>query len=97
MSSNSTTGEAGQNPAGGEDPLEDSEVREQLEELPPSAKLVVRVLADEGALPQSRLADETLLPTRTLRYALNRLTEADIIDSRYYLRDARKRLYFLDS
>lgn len=97
MSSNSPSNEAGQTPPGGEGPLADSEVREQLEELPPSAKLVVRVLADEGALPQGRLADETLLPTRTLRYALNRLTEAEIIDSRYYLRDARKRVYFLDS
>lgn len=79
-------------------PVEDltqSEYRERLRELPPSAKLVAKVLEIDAPLSQGQLAEETLLPDRTVRYALNRLEDTDIIDSRYSFRDARKRVYFL--
>jgi DNA-binding MarR family transcriptional regulator len=75
---------------------EDEEFRERLRELPPSAKLVAKVLETEAPLSQGQLAEESLLPDRTVRYALNRLDEADLVDSRYSFQDARKQVYYLD-
>lgn len=70
--------------------------QEALFDLPPSAKLVVKVLEYNGTLTQGQLAEETLLPARTVRYALTRLEEKGIIDSRFSFSDARKRLYMLN-
>lgn len=80
---------------GGEVGFEDAEFRERLRELPPSAKLVAKVLETSEPLSQGELAEESLLPDRTVRYALNRLEEAGLTDSRYSFRDARKQVYFL--
>ncbi|WP_313691106.1 winged helix-turn-helix domain-containing protein [Halorarum halobium] len=68
---------------------------EAVEELPPSAKLVAKVLEYEDTLTQSQLAEETLLPPRTVRYALSRLEDAGVVESRFSFSDARKRLYTL--
>ena len=67
-----------------------------LRELPPSAKLVLKVLQYNDALTQNQIAEETLLPPRTVRYALTRLEEIDAVDSRFSFADARKRLYSLE-
>ena len=77
------------------DPFAEQEFRETLKELPPSAKLVAKVLQSDEPLSQGRLVDESLLPDRTVRYALNRLEECDLVDSRYSFSDARKQVYFL--
>jgi len=66
-----------------------------LRDLPPSAKLVYKVLEYEDTLSQGQLAEETLLPPRTVRYALTRLEEAGAVESRFSFSDARKRLYTL--
>lgn len=66
-----------------------------VRDLPPSAKLVAKVLDYHGTLTQSELAEETLLPPRTVRYALSRLEEEEVVDSRFSFSDARKRLYSL--
>jgi len=76
-------------------PFAQEEFRERLRELPPSAKLVAKVLEDDAPLSQGQLAETSLLPDRTVRYALNRLEESDLIDSRYSFTDARKQVYFL--
>ncbi|GAD51349.1 hypothetical protein MBEHAL_0109 [Halarchaeum acidiphilum MH1-52-1] len=73
----------------------DEDTVERLRDLPPSAKLVAKVLEYEGTLTQSELAEETLLPARTVRYALNRLDEEGVVDSRFSFTDARKRIYAL--
>ena len=65
-------------------------------DLPPSAKLVAKALEYNDQLTQSQLADETLLPPRTVRYALSRLEDVDVVDSRFSFADARKRVYTLD-
>lgn len=75
--------------------LTDSEYRDRLRELPPSAKLVAKVLETDAPLSQGDLAEESLLPDRTVRYALNRLDEEEIVDSRYSFQDARKQVYYL--
>jgi len=66
-----------------------------VRDLPPSAKLVAKVLEYNDTLTQSELAEETLLPPRTVRYALSRLEDAEVVDSRFSFSDARKRLYSL--
>lgn len=66
-----------------------------LEDLPPSAKLVYTVLENEGHLTQTQLADETMLATRTVRTALDKLKTADLVEERAYPADARKNLYAL--
>ncbi|PSP76975.1 ArsR family transcriptional regulator [Halobacteriales archaeon QS_1_68_20] len=65
-------------------------------DLPPSAKLVAKVLEYNDTLSQSELAEKTLLPSRTVRYALTRLEEEGVVESRFSFSDARKRLYTLD-
>ncbi|WP_132061477.1 MarR family transcriptional regulator [Halorussus amylolyticus] len=69
---------------------------EAIRDLPPSAKLVAKVLEYNDTLTQSQIADESLLPDRTVRYALNRLDEEGLVDSRFSFSDARKRLYSLN-
>lgn len=79
----------------GEETLSEDEYRDRLRELPPSAKLVAKVLETDSPLSQGQLAEESLLPDRTVRYALNRLEDVDLIGSRYSFRDARKQVYYL--
>ncbi|WP_255150716.1 MarR family transcriptional regulator [Halorarius halobius] len=78
-----------------ENPMTDPEFRDRLRELPPSAKLVAKVLEGSSPLSQGQLADESLLPDRTVRYALNRLEEEELVGSRYSFHDARKQVYYL--
>jgi len=66
-----------------------------VRDLPPSAKLVAKVLEYNESLTQTQLSEETLLPARTVRYALGRLEEVDVVDSHFSFTDARKRLYTL--
>lgn len=68
---------------------------EAIRELPPSAKLVAKVLEYNETLTQGELVEETRLPARTVRYALGRLEEAQVVDARFSFSDARKRLYTL--
>ena len=76
--------------------LTDETATEAVQDLPPSAKLVAKVLEYNDTLTQSQIAEESLLPDRTVRYALNRLDEEGIVNSRFSFSDARKRLYTLD-
>ncbi len=68
---------------------------EAVADLPPSAKLVAKVLEYNDRLTQSQLAEETMLPPRTVRYAITRLEDVDAVDSRFSFTDARKRVYTL--
>lgn len=79
----------------GVSPFNDAEVRDRLRDLPPSAKLIAKVLEDTEPLSQGDLAEASLLPDRTVRYALNRLEDAHLVDARYSFRDARKQVYYL--
>jgi DNA-binding MarR family transcriptional regulator len=79
-----------------DDVLSDTEYRDRLRELPPSAKLVSKVLEGDSPLSQGQLAEESLLPDRTVRYALNRLEDEELVNSRYSFQDARKQVYYLN-
>ncbi len=67
-----------------------------LESYPPSVKFVAKMLEMKGELTQSDLVEETLLPARTVRYAVNTLEDDGYLESRHYWKDARKRLYSLE-
>jgi len=74
----------------------DSPQRERYErlcELSPSAKYVYSTLEEHGALTQTQLETETLLPLRTVQYALGTLQSADLIEERVDADDARRRSY----
>ena len=68
---------------------------EELEELPPSAKLVYKVLEYDGPLTQKQIVQESMLSARTVRYALERLDEVGVIEEDVYFADARQNLYEL--
>jgi len=72
-----------------------TELRDAIQDLPPSAKLVAIVLEQNGTLTQRELATESLLPERTVRLGLDKLQEVGVVESRTSLQDARKRLYTL--
>ena len=66
---------------------------EKLEKLPPSAKLVYKSLEANGQMTQKDLIRETILPSRTVRYALNRLKQEEILLELFNFLDSRQRLY----
>lgn len=72
-----------------------TELRNVIQDLSPSAKLVAIILEHEGTLSQQEIAAESLLPERTVRLGLDQLQEVDVVEARTSLQDARKRLYTL--
>lgn len=66
---------------------------EEIADLPPSAKLVYKVLEYNGPLTQKGIVQESMLSARTVRYALERLDEIGVIEEDVYFADARQNLY----
>ena len=66
---------------------------EELGDLPPSAKLVFKVLEYNGPLTQKGIVEESMLSARTVRYALERLEDIGVITEDVYFADARQNLY----
>lgn len=66
-----------------------------MERLPPSAKLVLKVILEKKVIRFKELQEQTKLPTRTLRYALRVLREKGLIKTLPCLDDARERMYSL--
>lgn len=64
-----------------------------LLDLSPSAKYVYTVLQNNGTLTKDELAERTLLPARTISYALERLSEAGLVEREIDATDARCRKY----
>jgi len=74
--------------------LKKTEASEDLaQELPPSAKLVLKVLEYQGQLSQKEIIEETKLPPRTVRYALSLLMSEGLVLKRLSLRDSRQGIY----
>jgi DNA-binding MarR family transcriptional regulator len=68
---------------------------ELVHDLPPSAKLVLKVLEYNGGLTQKQIVENSRLSQRTVRDALDRLQEADVVEKDIYIPDARQNLYRL--
>lgn len=66
---------------------------ETIADLPPSAKLVYKVLEYNGPLTQKGIVEESMLSARTVRYALERLEDVGAVDEDVYFADARQNLY----
>nr|WP_208288835.1 helix-turn-helix domain-containing protein [Halobacterium sp. R2-5] len=64
-----------------------------MNDLPPSAKLVFKVLEYDSPLTQAELRDRTRLSKRTTRHGLALLKDANLVEERVYIPDARKRIY----
>jgi DNA-binding MarR family transcriptional regulator len=70
-----------------------SKTDDSLSTLPPSAKLVLKVLEYNEDLTQSKIADKSRLPQRTVRYALDQLESEGFVRKRVFLEDTRQHLY----
>jgi len=65
----------------------------ETKSLPPSAKLVYKILSYEGNLTQKEVINISNLPERTVRYALELLLKKQLISQQPYLNDARQTVY----
>jgi hypothetical protein len=54
------------------------------------------VLESGSLLTQKDIVIKTYLPSRTVRYALDRLKDENILQERFYFQDARQRLFGLN-
>jgi len=66
---------------------------DKLKDLPASAKLIYKILVHEGSMTQKDLINASLLPERTVRYALNLLLSKGIISHQPHFIDARQTVY----
>lgn len=64
-----------------------------LDDLPPSAKLVVKVIEHEGEMDKEEICKKARLPESTTQYALKKLVEKDIIDVKVGDGDGRRLVY----
>ncbi|ABD41884.1 transcriptional regulator, ArsR family [Methanospirillum hungatei JF-1] len=65
----------------------------EFERLPPSAKLVYKVLETGEPLTQKAIIEKTRLPPRTVRYAIRRLKMNAMLKERLSFMDARQSIY----
>ncbi|MGA9098568.1 MAG: hypothetical protein WB392_06510 [Methanotrichaceae archaeon] len=56
----------------------------------------MKVLESGSLLTQKDIISKTYLPARTVRYALSRLKEENLLEERFYFQDARQSLYGLN-
>ncbi len=54
------------------------------------------MLESGSLLTQKDIVAKTYLPSRTVRYALDRLKDENILQERFYFQDARQSLYGLN-
>jgi len=66
-----------------------------IEDAPPSAKLVYKVLQYNGGLTQKGIVERSMLSQRTVRDAIDRLQTLGIVREEVYVPDARQSLYRL--
>lgn len=66
---------------------------DKLKNMPASAKLVYKILVHEGDMTQKELINASLLPDRTVRYALDVLLRNSVITSQPHFSDARQTVY----
>jgi predicted transcriptional regulator len=65
----------------------------QTSSLPPSSKTVLQILDNGGAMTHKDLVNKSKLAPRTVRYALKKLKEHQMIIEKFNFRDARQIIY----
>lgn len=68
---------------------------ERLRNLPASSKLIYKILQHEGSMTQKEIISTSLLPERTVRYALNLLLKKGLIINQPHFSDARQTMYVI--
>ena len=66
---------------------------DKLKDLPASSKLIYKILVHEGSMTQKELINTSLLPDRTVRYALDMLIKKGLIIHQPHFTDARQTVY----
>ncbi|MEK6983399.1 MAG: NAD(+)/NADH kinase [Nanoarchaeota archaeon] len=66
---------------------------ERLRNLPASSKLVYKILQNEGDMTQKDIINNSMLPERTVRYALGALSKNRLITCQPHFSDARQTVY----
>jgi NAD+ kinase len=66
---------------------------EDLLNMPPSSKLLLKTLEYEGSMSQKELSSKTLLPDRTVRLAIRHLLDKGYVKKKVSIRDARQKIY----
>ena len=61
--------------------------------LPPSSRTVLQILDTGGAMTHKDLVKKSRLAPRTVRYALKKLKERQMIIEKFNFRDARQIIY----
>ncbi len=64
--------------------------------LPASAQRVFEVVRDHGPLTHAEIHEHTDIPPRTIRFAVKRLRDEGLVDTRCSLRDCRTCYFFVD-
>ncbi|MFB6161122.1 MAG: rhodanese-like domain-containing protein [Haloferacaceae archaeon] len=70
-----------------------SDVEDALEDLPPSSKFIYKELSREGSMTLKEITEETLLCSRTARYGLEKLQEAELVEDAPAIHDGRQTCY----
>jgi len=65
----------------------------QTSSLPPSSRTVLQILDNGGAMTHKDLVAKSNLAPRTVRYALKKLKEHQMIIEKFNFRDARQIIY----
>lgn len=68
---------------------------DKLKHMPASAKLIYKILMHEGNMTQKELINASLLPDRTVRYALDILLKNNLVTSQPHFADARQTVYLI--
>lgn len=68
---------------------------DHVQDLPPSAKLALKVIEYNGGMTQKEIVERSRLSQRTVRDALDRLQEHDVVEKDIYIPDARQNIYRL--
>ena len=66
---------------------------EDLFNMPPSSKVLLKILEYEGSMTQKELVSKTLLPDRTVRLAMSHLLEKGYVKRKISIRDSRQKIY----
>lgn len=65
------------------------EERAELISLPPSSKFILYLIKQRGPLKEKEIINKTLLPKRTVAYALRKLQERNFIRKSKDMKDKR--------
>ncbi len=73
--------------------VENYQERNKLISLPPSSKFILYLLKQRGSLNQKEILKKTLLPRRTVAYALKNLREMNFIKRNKDEKDKRVSIF----